>query len=103
MEGFHVVGGERLMGEARVEGAKNAVLPILAAALLPDGDTVLAPGARFDPASAKIAVDGRLLQAAAAALLMKLCAAVYGALMIHRGEKVGLKQVLRMAKGGARA
>ena len=44
-----------------------------------------------------------LLQAAAAALLMKLCAAVYGALMIHRGEKVGLKQVLRMAKGGARA
>ena len=44
-----------------------------------------------------------LLQAAAAALLMKLCAAVYGALMIHRGEKVGLKQILRMAKGGARA
>ena len=44
-----------------------------------------------------------LLQAAASALLMKLCAAVYGALMIHRGEKIGLKQVLRMAKGGARA
>ncbi|MBR6187317.1 MAG: UDP-N-acetylglucosamine 1-carboxyvinyltransferase [Clostridia bacterium] len=41
MEGFHVVGGERLQGETRVEGAKNAVLPILAAALLPEGDTVL--------------------------------------------------------------
>ena len=44
-----------------------------------------------------------LLQAIAAFLLVRLCAAVYGALMIHRGEKVGLKQVLRMAKGGVRA
>ena len=35
------MGGERLQGEARVEGAKNAVLPIMAAALLPGGDTVL--------------------------------------------------------------
>lgn len=41
MEGFHVVGGERLQGETRVEGAKNAVLPILAAALLPQGETAL--------------------------------------------------------------
>ena len=41
MEGFRVIGGERLRGEARVQGAKNAVLPILAAAILPQGETVV--------------------------------------------------------------
>ena len=44
-----------------------------------------------------------LLQALVALLLAKFCAAVYGALMIHRGERVGLKQVLGMLKGGQRA
>ena len=34
-------GGERLCGEIRVQGAKNAVLPILAAAVLSDGESVL--------------------------------------------------------------
>ena len=41
MEGFRVLGGEKIEGEVRLEGAKNAVLPILAAALLPEGDTVI--------------------------------------------------------------
>ena len=41
MEGFRVRGGEKIEGEARLQGAKNAVLPILAAALLPEGETVL--------------------------------------------------------------
>ncbi len=41
MEGFRVIGGETLRGEARVQGAKNAVLPILAAAILPEGETVI--------------------------------------------------------------
>ena len=41
MEGFRVRGGERLEGQARVDGAKNAVLPILAAALLPQGGVVI--------------------------------------------------------------
>ena len=41
MEGFRVVGGEVINGEVRLDGAKNAVLPILAAALLPDGETVI--------------------------------------------------------------
>ena len=41
MEGFWVRGGEKIRGAARLEGAKNAVLPILAAALLPQGDTVI--------------------------------------------------------------
>ncbi len=44
-----------------------------------------------------------LLQALVALLLMKLCAAVYGALMIHRGERVKPKQILKMMKGGAQS
>ena len=41
MEGFLVRGGERLYGEMRIDAAKNAVLPILAAAVLCEGETVL--------------------------------------------------------------
>lgn len=41
MEGFLVRGGERIWGEMRVDAAKNAVLPILAASILPDGQTLL--------------------------------------------------------------
>ena len=44
-----------------------------------------------------------LLQALVGLLLMKLCAAVYGALMIHRGERVKPKQILAMMKGGVKA
>ncbi len=41
MEGFLVRGGERIWGEMRVDAAKNAVLPILAAAILPQGETLI--------------------------------------------------------------
>ena len=41
MEGFRVVGGEIIKGQVWLDGAKNAVLPILAAALLADDDTVI--------------------------------------------------------------
>ena len=41
MEGFRVIGGEKIRGEARVQSAKNAVLPILAAAILPEGEIVI--------------------------------------------------------------
>ena len=41
MEGFRVIGGERIKGEVRLDGAKNAVLPILAASILPDGDVTV--------------------------------------------------------------
>ena len=41
MAGFLVRGGERIWGEMRVDAAKNAVLPILAAAILPQGQTLL--------------------------------------------------------------
>ena len=43
-----------------------------------------------------------LLQALVALLLAKACAVVYGALMIHRGERVKLKQVIGLLKGGQR-
>lgn len=38
---FRVVGGHRLSGSLRVSGAKNAVLPILAATLLSSGECVI--------------------------------------------------------------
>lgn len=41
MEKLHIVGGTPLSGELRVHGAKNSSLPILAAAVLVDGKTVL--------------------------------------------------------------
>lgn len=41
MDMFVVQGGRRLSGRVRVSGAKNAALPIMAAALLADGPTVL--------------------------------------------------------------
>lgn len=41
MEGFLVRGGEKVYGEMRIDAAKNAVLPILAAAILPDGETLI--------------------------------------------------------------
>ncbi len=36
-----VEGGRRLQGEVQIQGSKNAVLPVLAAAVLPKGETVL--------------------------------------------------------------
>ena len=37
MDRLIINGGERLQGEIRISGAKNAVLPIMAATLLADG------------------------------------------------------------------
>ncbi|MBE6036885.1 MAG: UDP-N-acetylglucosamine 1-carboxyvinyltransferase [Clostridiales bacterium] len=39
MECFEIIGGKRLQGEYTLSGAKNGVLPILAAALLPEGES----------------------------------------------------------------
>ena len=41
MQKLLIQGGRRLQGEVRVHGAKNSSLPILAAALLGGGETVL--------------------------------------------------------------
>ena len=41
MDSIHIYGGIPLSGEVRVQGSKNAVLPILAAAVLVDGVVTL--------------------------------------------------------------
>jgi UDP-N-acetylglucosamine 1-carboxyvinyltransferase len=40
MKGIVIEGGERLVGEVQVSGAKNAALPVLAAALLVEGTSI---------------------------------------------------------------
>jgi UDP-N-acetylglucosamine 1-carboxyvinyltransferase len=41
MEKLLIIGGQSLKGEVRISGAKNSVLPILAASLLSDGEVIL--------------------------------------------------------------
>ncbi len=41
MQHFEIVGGTRLKGAVDISGAKNAALPIMAASILVDGETVL--------------------------------------------------------------
>ena len=41
MAGFRVLGGETINGAVALDAAKNAVLPILAASILPEGDVTL--------------------------------------------------------------
>jgi len=41
LDRLEITGGERLSGEVRISGAKNATLPILAAALLAEGPVLL--------------------------------------------------------------
>jgi UDP-N-acetylglucosamine 1-carboxyvinyltransferase len=41
LELFEIVGGNRLKGTVQISGAKNAALPIMAAAILVEGETVL--------------------------------------------------------------
>ncbi len=40
MDNIRIVGGATLAGTVRISGSKNAALPILAAALLADGEHV---------------------------------------------------------------
>ena len=41
MQLFEIVGGNRLRGSVEISGAKNAALPIMAASILVEGETVL--------------------------------------------------------------
>lgn len=56
MTRFLVEGGHRLSGELRVQGAKNSVLPILAAALLCGGECVLRNCPRLSDVEASAAI-----------------------------------------------
>ncbi|MAE65718.1 MAG: UDP-N-acetylglucosamine 1-carboxyvinyltransferase, partial [Phycisphaeraceae bacterium] len=59
MDRFVIQGGRRLRGKLRVHGAKNAALPLMAAALLTDEPVVL----RDVPNLVDIRNMGRLLEA----------------------------------------
>lgn len=41
MDVFNIVGGHRLRGTVQISGSKNAALPILAASILTEGETIL--------------------------------------------------------------
>ena len=41
MDAIHIRGGNALFGETKIQGSKNAVLPIMAAALLLDDKCVI--------------------------------------------------------------
>lgn len=41
MDKFKIIGASRIVGEVTISGSKNAALPLLAAMLLPNGETVL--------------------------------------------------------------
>ena len=45
MDKLQITGGRPLEGEVRISGAKNAVLPILAAALLAEGPVAISMSA----------------------------------------------------------
>lgn len=41
MDKFKIIGASRIIGEVTISGSKNAALPLLAAMLIPNGETVL--------------------------------------------------------------
>ena len=41
LERFEIVGGNQLSGEVEISGAKNAVLPMMAASMLSPGKTII--------------------------------------------------------------
>ena len=66
MEQLKIIGGTPLTGEVRISGAKNAVLPILAATLLVPGETIIdnVPRLRDEPLPDTLAIDASTLQQA---------------------------------------
>ena len=58
MTKFIVKGGKKLMGEVRVGGSKNAVLPIMCAALLTEEKTVLRNVQNIDDVGSLIVLMG---------------------------------------------
>lgn len=56
MSAFLVEGGRRLDGSVRVHGAKNSVLPILAAAFLADGESVIHNCPRLSDVAASLEI-----------------------------------------------
>jgi UDP-N-acetylglucosamine 1-carboxyvinyltransferase len=60
MDKLQIQGGQRLEGEIRISGAKNATLPILAAALLADGPVTIANVPHLQDVTTTIELLGRM-------------------------------------------
>lgn len=60
MQKFVIQGGRKLEGEISVQGAKNSVLPILAAALLCDGESILENCPKLSDVYAACRILGKL-------------------------------------------
>jgi UDP-N-acetylglucosamine 1-carboxyvinyltransferase len=60
MDKLQIKGGARLNGEVRISGAKNAALPILAAALLPEEPVTIGNVPHLHDVTTMIALLGRL-------------------------------------------
>ena len=60
MDHFEITGGPRLKGTIQISGAKNTALPILAATILCDGETVLRNVPDLDDIRQMITLLGRL-------------------------------------------
>ena len=60
MDVFHIEGPVRLSGGVRVNGSKNAALPIMAAAILAPGKTVLKSVPRLSDISVCAELLGQL-------------------------------------------
>ena len=56
MEVLHIIGGERLVGEIPIHGAKNSALPLLAATLLVPGETCIRHCPRLSDVDASMAI-----------------------------------------------
>ena len=56
MEVLHIIGGERLVGEMPIHGAKNSALPLLAATLLVPGETCIRHCPRLSDVDASMAI-----------------------------------------------
>ena len=77
MSNLMIEGGRRLSGSLPVYGAKNAILPILAACIMTEEEVVL-------ESCPVLSADGRIVQCDLSAFGMRAVALDLSMLLIHR-------------------
>jgi len=92
MDSFLIKGGKPLHGDVQISGAKNAVLPIMAAALLTSEPCVI----RRVPALSDVRFMGRILQSLGAAVEFKTGAVTIQA---RKVKGVGDYKLIRKMRG----
>lgn len=99
-----LVGAYMAMGAAGTLAAAGQNAYVYFALLFPISSSFLLPGAiLIGKASIPIAVGAIVLQIVFIVLLLKFTSTVYETLILHNGNKIGIKQLFRiakMAKGG---